>query len=150
MHEVSSGIDIPASPSTVWTVLTDVDAYPTWNTQRRGRGDLTREGTVAARLSIPGLPTKPFRPTVTSVVPDVELRWETTLFGLDARHAFLLDPLEDGNATRFVQREQIDGRFADRFVGGLERRMRRGFEQMNVGLERRATELAETETSVVR
>jgi hypothetical protein len=143
MPEISASIDVPAPPATVWEVLTDVEAYPRWNTLLRVRGDLTERETVTARLSIPGLPTVAFSPTILSVVPETEVRWRTSLFGHAAEHAFLLEPLEGGAGTRFTQHERIDGRFATPVVSRLERRMRRGFEQMNVGLRRRALELVE-------
>lgn len=141
MCELSASIDVPAPPATVWEVLTDVEAYPRWNTLLRVDGDLTETGSVAARLSVPGLPTIPFHPTILTVVPEREVRWRTTLFGQTAEHAFLLEPTEGG--TRFTQHERIDGPFATPLVSRLERRMRRGFEQMNAGLRRRAVELVE-------
>jgi hypothetical protein len=144
MRELSASIDVPAPPATVWEVLTDVAAYPRWNTLLRVRGDLTETGTVSARLSVPGLPTIPFRPRVLTVVPEREVRWRTTLFGQAAEHAFLLEPTDDGTGTRFTQHERIDGPLANPVVSRLERRMRRGFDQMNVGLRRRAIELAES------
>jgi hypothetical protein len=143
MPVIAASIDVPAPPATVWEVLTDVEAYPRWNTLLRVRGDLTERETVTARLSIPGLPAVSFSPTILSVVPEREVRWRTSLFGHAAEHAFLLEPLDEGAGTRFTQHEQIDGRFATPVVSRLERRMRRGFEQMNVGLRRRALELIE-------
>ncbi|MFC7028239.1 SRPBCC family protein [Halomicroarcula sp. GCM10025710] len=38
MREPSASIDVPAPPATVWEVLTDVAAYPRWNTLLRVRG----------------------------------------------------------------------------------------------------------------
>jgi len=84
----------------------------------------------------------PFSPTITEVDPERELRWESELFGVAAEHAFLLEPADSGN-TRFVQREWITGPLANTLASRFERRMRRGFEQMNVGLRRRAIELTE-------
>ena len=124
-------------------MLTDVDAYPQWNTLLSVRGELTVGETVAVRLSTPGLPTVPIEPEITAVDPERALRWHTRLFGVAADHAFLLEPLDDGG-TRFVQREQFSGAMAGPVVGRLERRIRRGFQQMNVGLRRRAVELADS------
>ncbi|GGN89652.1 MULTISPECIES: SRPBCC domain-containing protein [Haloarcula] len=142
MPEVSASIDVPAPPSVVWRVLTDVDAYPQWNTLLSVDGEFAVGEAVAARLSVPGLPTVSFSPEITVIEPARELRWRSRLFGYDAEHSFLLVPQNDGT-TRFVQHETIDGPFAGRIVDRLGRRMRRGFEQMNVGLRRRATELTE-------
>jgi hypothetical protein len=141
MPEVTAAIDVPAPPAVVWDVLTDVESYPQWNTLLSVTGRYRVGDTVTARLSMPGLPTVPIRPEITAVDPERALRWRSELFGVAAEHAFLLEPSGDG--TRFVQRETFDGALADPVVRRLERRIRRGFEQMNVGLRRRAIELSD-------
>jgi len=141
MTEITSTVDIPAPPSTVWDVLMDVDAYSTWNTLLRVSGDFVVGRTVNARISVPGLPRMSFSPEIVTVDPERELTWRSALFGHAAEHTFRLEPVADG--TRFVQHESIDGPFAAPVVGRLDRRLKRGFEQMNVGLRRRAVELAD-------
>ncbi|MDS0258924.1 SRPBCC domain-containing protein [Haloarcula sp. S1CR25-12] len=145
MTEVSVAIDVPAPPELIWRVLTDTDAYPRWNTLLSVRGDLAVGERPAVRLSIPGLPTVPISPEITAVDPERALRWRSRLFGIEADHAFLLEPLDDGG-TRFVQTEQFSGVVAGPVVDRLERHIRRGFEQMNVGLRRRAVELRDRES----
>jgi len=140
MTEVSVSIDVPAAPATVWSVLTDTDAYPQWNTLLSVRGEFVVGETVTVWLSIPGLPTVPISPEITAVEPEQALRWRSRLFGIQAEHAFLVRPLDDGG-TRFVQTEQFSGAMAGPILDQFERRIRRGFEQMNVGLRRRAIEL---------
>jgi len=146
MTEITASVEIPAPPSVVWDVLTDLDEYPRWNTLLTLTGELAEGNTVSARLAVPGLPAVRFRPEITAIEPERVLRWRSTLFGVTAEHAFLLDPTAAG--TRFVQREQFSGRLAGPVVNRLERRIRRGFEQMNVGLRRRAVEIADDETAV--
>jgi len=141
MPEVSVSVDIPAPPETVWAVLTDTEAYPQWNTLLSVQGEFAVGETVTVWLSMPGLPTIPISPEITAVEPRRALRWRSRLFGIEAEHAFLLEPLTDGG-TRFVQTERFSGAVAGPVVGRFERRIRRGFEQMNVGLSRRAVELA--------
>lgn len=140
MAEIAASIDVPASARTVWDVLMDVESYAQWNTLLRIEGEFSLGESVGAKLSIPGFPTVSFRPTIVGLEPRRELRWRSSLFGFDAEHAFLLEPSDD-DETRFVQYERISGPFTNRLVGRFERRLRRGFEEMNVGLRRRATEL---------
>jgi hypothetical protein len=147
MPEISASVEIPAQPAIVWEVLTDLEEYSRWNTLLRLTGELAEGNTVSARLAVPGLPTVRFSPEITDIEPERALRWRSILFGVTADHAFVLEPTETG--TRFVQREQFSGRLAGPVVGQLERRIRRGFEQMNVGLRRRAVEIAE-DGAVVR
>jgi hypothetical protein len=140
MTDITAGIDVPAPPAVVWEVLTDVDSYARWNTLLSVEGEFAVGNTVSARLSMPGLPTVRLRPEITAVEPGRTVRWRSSLFGVEAEHAFLVEPVSDGT-TRFVQTESFDGPVAEFVVGRLERRIRRGFEQMNVGLRRRAVEL---------
>ena len=139
MTEVTASIEIPAPPAVVWDVLTDFEAYPRWNTLLAVTGDVAVGERLAVRLSMPGLPTVGFAPEITAVDPERALRWHSSLFGVSADHAFLLEPTDEG--TRFRQQEQFGGPVAAPLVGRLERRIRRGFEQMNVGLRRRALEI---------
>lgn len=142
MPEVSVSVEVPAAPETVWSVVTDIDSYPQWNTLLSVRGEFAVGETVTVWLSIPGLPTVLISPEITVVEPERALRWRSRLFGIEADHAFLLEPLDDGG-TRFVQTEQFSGAMAGPVLTRFERRIRRGFEQMNVGLCRRARELAD-------
>jgi len=146
MTEVTADIDVPATPAIVWRVLTDIEAYSQWNTLLSVTGTLAVGNTVSARLSMPGLPTVPLAPEITAVEPERALRWRSSLFGVEAEHAFLLEPIDDG--TRFIQQEQFSGAVAGPVVTRLERRIRRGFEQMNVGLRRRAIELRDQHSDV--
>lgn len=146
MPEVSEAVDVPATPATVWAVLTDVDAYPAWNTLLSVQGEFQVGETVAVRLTMPGMPTVPLKPEITAYEPERAIRWRSRLFGVEAEHAFLLEPLADGG-TRFVQSEQFSGAMAGPVVRRLERRIRRGFDQMNVGLRRRALELSERDSA---
>ncbi len=145
MTEVSVSINIPAAPAAVWSVLTDTDAYSQWNTLLSVRGELAVGETVTVWLSTPGLPTVPLSPEITAVEPEQALRWRSRLFGIRAEHAFLLKRLDDGS-TQFVQTEQFSGAMVAPVLDRFERRIRRGFEQMNVSLRRRVIELDADQT----
>src|SRR6056297_1221765 len=84
MPEISEAIEVPASPTTVWAVLTEIDAYAPWNTLLSVRGDLSVGERVDVRLSMPGLPTVPLSPEITSVEPERALRLRSRLFGVEA------------------------------------------------------------------
>lgn len=143
MRELSVSVEIPVPPATVWHVLIDVEAYPRWNTLLRVEGEFTPGETVDATLSVPGLPTVSFSPEIVTVDPERELRWRSGLLGATAEHAFLLEPIDGGTRTRFTQYEEITGPLTSRVVDRLARRLRRGFEQMNVGLKRHAVMVAD-------
>lgn len=142
MTDITASIDVPAPPAVVWEVLTDVESYACWNTLLSVNGEYAEGNTVSARLSMPGLPAVRFRPRITAIDQGRAVRWRSSLFGIGADHAFLVEPASDG-ITQFVQTETFDGPVAGLVVNRLERRIRRGFEQMNVGLRRRAVELSD-------
>jgi hypothetical protein len=84
-----------------------------------------------------------FRPTVTHVEADHELRWLGHLWRpgvFDGEHRFVLDPLDDGTRTAVTHAEVFTGALVPlvwRLVGpGTER----GFEAMNAALKRRVEE----------
>jgi hypothetical protein len=144
--ELSEAITINADPGTVWSVLVDTDAYRAWNPLIRYDGPVREGARPRVRLSLPGLPAIYTRPRVLSVVPERELRWRTRLPGLTATHTFRLrggaggagGADDEGPRTRFVQTERFEGTFADPVVTRFERASSRGFEQLNLGLKRRA------------
>ncbi len=110
-RRIASTIVIAAPPGRVWTVLTDLPAYPSWNpmiTMLTGR--LVR-GAPIENVEGSGASRTVFWPRVLVVEPDRELEWRGRLWGLPllfiGKHEFRLDRIEGG--TRFVQSETFDG-----------------------------------------
>ena len=139
MKELRTEIEIDASPERVWGVLTDFGSYPEWNPFIRRIGG---EPVVGRRLEVRIEPPEgrglTFKPSVRNVEPNRELAWlgHLLLPGIfDGEHHLELEPRDGG--TLFVQREEFRGILVPLFGGGLEK-TRRGFEQMNAALKRRA------------
>jgi len=135
-------VEIDASPTTVWGVLTDTARYPDWNPFITTLTGQLRDGAhLEAVISPPGGKARTFRPTVLAAIPERELRWRGRFLvpGLfDGEHWFTVEPLTGGRC-RLTQGE--------RFTGLLARPMRSqlgptllGFEQMNRALKVRAEE----------
>jgi hypothetical protein len=109
---ITTSVEIDAPPARVWSVLTDLSAYPQWNPFI-----VAASGTVAAgeRLSLsmalPGREPMSIKPRLLVVEPDRELRWKGRLVipGLfDGEHVFVLEPLEGGR-TRLDHWERFGG-----------------------------------------
>jgi uncharacterized protein YndB with AHSA1/START domain len=70
MRTIRTSIDIDATPSEAWEVLTDFDAYAEWNPFMP---EVAGDAAVGARLSVvlapPGGRRMAFRPTVTAAEP---------------------------------------------------------------------------------
>ena len=90
----SGSVDVSASPSEVWTILSDIGQWPSWNPdvrEARLEGDLA----VGARFrwrAGPGTITSVLR----SVDPQRELGWTGESMGLHAVHVWRIEPRPGG------------------------------------------------------
>src|SRR6267143_4681583 len=150
MLELRTDIEIDAPVERVWEVLTDFDRFPDWNPFiRRIRGNAQVGSRLDVFLGASGTRGMRFRPTVTKVVPNRELRWLGRLGipGLfDGEHIFELAPA-GRDRTQFVQREQFRGLLLPVLKRTLVRDARRGFDEMNVALRARAAGTPSQRTS---
>jgi hypothetical protein len=137
MYTVTNSIDLDATPSRVWNVLTAGQGYPEWNPFiRRLEGPLTRGGKLTVRIAPPGGMPMTFTPTVTDVDPGRRLAWlgHLGIPGLfDGAHSFTLEPLADAR-TRLVQSESFTGILVW-FSHGLLKKTEAGFQAMNAALK---------------
>ena len=144
MKHLAASIDIDAPPAAVWRVFADFARYPDWNPFVRSlEGDVEVGRRLRVRLQPPGRRAITMRPAVRAYKPERELRWLGRL-GLprifDGEHRFLLEPLDDGNRTRFVQSETFRGVLVP-FLGSLLRTTETAFASMNEALRARAEAL---------
>ncbi len=140
MREIRTQIEIDASPRAIWNILTDFSKFPEWNPLMRVEG-VPREGSrIRLRVGPPGKKPMEFKPTVTRVVQDQELRWLGRLIipGLfDGEHIFEIDGTNEGG-VQFVHREIFSGLLVPLFWKRLDSEIREGFMSMNKALKARA------------
>jgi len=140
-RELNTEIEIEASPQTVWSILTDLGRYEAWNPHiREAEGEVSEGGKLTIQVEEAGGSSMTFEPTVTRVVPDVELRWLGRLLlprVFDGEHIFEIQDL-GGDRVRFVQRENFRGLLVLPLWGKLNTDTRQGFEAMNAALKMRA------------
>jgi hypothetical protein len=143
VRQIQTSIDIVASPTRVWSILTDFRSYPTWNPFITSIDGKSQPG---ARLRVTIAPSgrRPmtFRPVVLTVTPGRELRWRGRLLmpGLfDGEHAFQLEMLSTAGC-RLHHTERFSGLMVGLMSGSLLDATREGFEAMNGALKRRAEE----------
>jgi hypothetical protein len=143
MREIFTEIDIASSPERVWEVLTAFEAFPQWNPFIRSIcGELRQGARLEVFIQPPGHKGMRFRPVLLRVQRPRELRWRGRLWlpGLfDGEHVFTIEPLEQ-TRVRFVQREEFRGILVPLLWRSLDRDTRRGFQEMNQALKRRAEE----------
>ena len=139
--QLTSRIDIDATPEQVWWVLSDFAAYPQWNpfiTRAEGQ---TRPGSpLVLRMQPVGARGVTLRPTVVEATPGHRLRW-LGRFGIpglfDAEHSFTITRRDQGG-VRLSQDERFTGILVPLMARSLDRHMLPAFQAMNAALKDRA------------
>lgn len=142
MKELSTSVEITATPEKIWALLTDFDRYPEWNPfilSILGRAKLRER--LKVTIAPPGSKPMVFKPQVTLYKKEHQLGWLGSLLmrGIfDGHHIFEIVPI-DAATTRFIQREEFSGLLVPFLWKSLNTKTRAGFEAMNKKLK----ELAE-------
>ncbi len=131
---------IDAPPETVWREMTDFASFPQWNPFiREASGRLEQGEKLKIRLRLDRGLKMTFRPRVTKVEPNRELRWLATLGRpgvFDVDRAFQIEPRNGG--VRFVMSEECTGFLTPlMFATNLEAQLYRGYDAFNEALRRR-------------
>jgi hypothetical protein len=140
MLHIQTTIQLPASPSKVWSVLTDFAAYPEWNPFiTLASGDWAVGNTVVITAGGMG-----FKPKVLTFKPGEELRWKGKLlfngiFG--GEHYFLITDKGDGTSS-FEHGEYFSGLLVPALRRKLKTETQAGFEKMNEALLQRIQDLS--------
>ena len=134
-------IEIAASPLRVWSILSDFDAYASWNPAlRSAKGKAVRGSVLQVVIQWPGLKRDDYLLAVTAVEPERELRW-LGHFGtkglMDGDHRFVIDATGDERVI-LTQSEDFSGLLVPLFGYWLRRNVLDGFKQVNEALKRRA------------
>ena len=141
--ELTTFVDIDATPERVWQVLTDLPAYADWNpfiTEAEGAV------VVGERLSVRVPPVNAFvhstlRPTVFEVVPCRRLRLWSRLDRLaipglfDVELTWTIRDQDDG--VRLWHQDRFGGLLAPLLFGSLNRHRLTSFNAMNAALKLR-------------
>ena len=143
--QLTSQIDIDASPTQVWGVLSDFAGYQEWNPFI-----VQADGTALAGcpLTLRLQPTEGRAVTVRPIVLDAQvdrrLRWLGRLGipgVMDADHVFTIERRADGG-VRLRQDEMFSGVLVPFLARSLDRATLPAFHAMNEALKRRAERAA--------
>jgi hypothetical protein len=143
--QLTSQIDIDATPDRVWRVLSDFAAYPQWNPFiTRAEGEARPGSQIVMRMQPVGARGVTLRPTVLEATPGHRLRW-LGRYGIprlfDAEHCFTITPREQGG-VRVSQNERFTGVLVPLLARSLDRHTLPAFEAMNTALKNRAEQPA--------
>lgn len=141
MLEIRTQIDIGASASLVWGILTDFGSYRRWNPFVRAiQGQAQVGNSIEITQDVVAFGSSTFRATLTHVREPRELRWfkSWTVPGLySAEHRFAIESLPAGGI-----RLHNGGQYRGAVVPMVQRRLQQiiepAFNAMNVALKRRA------------
>jgi hypothetical protein len=141
VKELRTEIEISSRPEKVWKILTDFERYDQWNPFiHRITGEAKEGSKIEIQLETPGGKKRKYRPTVTKVEQDHELRWlgKSSLPGiLNAEHIFTIEKLQP-ELVKFVNREVFDGLLTSLFGKSLDTDVKKGLEEMSKALKERA------------
>jgi hypothetical protein len=130
---------INAPAERVWAEMTDFGSFPSWNPfVREASGRLEPGEQLKIRLQLDRMKMT-FKPRVTVVEPNRELRWLATLGRpgvFDVDRAFQIEPRDRG--VLFVMSEECTGWLTPvMFATNLEAQLYRGYDAFNDALRRR-------------
>jgi hypothetical protein len=132
--QIITNIEINASPSKIWSILSDFDKYPNWNPFVKSVLGEVKTGNKI-KVNVQGMD---FVPTILEFTKEKELRWKGQLLfkGLfDGEHSFKLVDLKNGT-TRFEHCETFKGILVPLFKKKLQTETKAGFIAMNEELKR--------------
>jgi hypothetical protein len=141
-HEVTTTVEIAATPENVWAVLADLDSYPRWHPAFLSvTGQLAPGSTLTITTTHPANGRKMTgKVKVRTVEPGRELRWVSKLAGMTiSERVFRLSPAADG--TALVQSgtyRGIGGSRGGRLTTTAITRIRDAFEAINQAAKQQA------------
>ena len=141
-HEVTTSIEIAATPETVWAVLSDLASYPRWHPVFLSvTGPLTAGSTLTITTTHPTSGrTITGKVKVRAAEPGRELRWVSRLAGMTiSERVFALSP--DAAGTVLVQSQTyrgLGGQRGGRLTLTSLSRIRGAFEAINQAIKSEA------------
>lgn len=139
--EISTEIMINASPEKIWRILSDFNAYSSWNPFIKWvKGDVAVGNKISVRIEPPGAKAMVFNPKVLVYEPNKEIRWlgHFLLRGIfDGEHSFKIIDHADGTST-FQQAEKFKGILVSLLAKQLDINTKQGFNEMNQKLKQLA------------
>jgi hypothetical protein len=143
MKEVYSEIQINASASVVWGILTDFEKFGEWNPFITEISGTLKEGSeLRIFIEPPNSNGMEFKPTLKKVETEKKIQWLGKVWIpklFDGEHRWIINQIDDSNVL-FIQKERFTGIFVP-FFSKLLKNTKSGFEMMNQNLKQRAEEM---------
>jgi hypothetical protein len=146
--DLTTFVDIDATPERVWQVLTDLPAYAEWNPfVTQADGALVEGARLSVRVPpVNALVQAQLRPTVVEVVPLRRLRLRSQLIRPAVPGLFDVDLTmtitDHDGGVRLWQQDRFGGLLAPQLIRSLNRHRGAAFHAMNEALKRRAEDMS--------
>ena len=140
-HEVTTSIEIAATPEIVWAVLADLPSYPRWHPVFLSvTGQLAVGSTLTIETTHPANGKNMTGKVRVSVVePDTELRWVSKLAGVTISERFFqLSPSAGGTALVQAASYRGLGRSGNRVMNKTVTRIEDTFATINQAIKQQA------------
>lgn len=138
MKTINSEIIINATPSEVWSVISNFAEYPLWNPFIISiSSNVAVNNKIRVKVKPVDSPEMTFKPTVLTYLQNEEITWEGRFFikGLfDGKHTLKLIDNYDGTTT-FIKSECFQGLLIPFFTDIIENKTFKGFCLMNQRLK---------------
>jgi hypothetical protein len=138
-YEISTRVEIAATPENVWAVLADLPSYSQWHPVYRSvTGELAPGSKLVIKTVVPSSgDLMTVKVKVLTVKPGVELRWVSKMLGIPiSKRTFLLGP-SDGR-TLLVQEERYRGLVGGRSTINVVGRIQGTFVAINEAIKEQA------------
>ncbi len=140
MDEVEVFVEIDAPPAAVWDALLSFEDYPEWDPISRTIEGVTVESDDRRHRGFAaGRGRRSVESSIVAIEPDRRLAWLDRFvvpFAFDRYHEFRLEPIDDGERTRLLQRETVRGALVPLVFD--DARVERAFVAMNEAIAARA------------
>ena len=140
-YEISTTIEIAATPENVWAVLTDLASYSQWHPMyKAATGQLAAGSTLTITSTHPtsGRPMTA-KVKVLSAEPDTELRWASKMLGLPiSERTFRLSPTADGTSLEQAGTYRGIGRSHSRVTAKTIDRIQDSYTAINQAIKQQA------------
>jgi hypothetical protein len=140
-------ISIGAPASVVWSVISDLEGWATWNPVMKASGNLAPGELLDVTIAAHGGQGMSFNPKVVMFEEGREFRWQVhKMLGLfDAEHGFRV-VREDTGRCRFEQFEVFRGLLGGMTYKRQSKALNTGFQAMNRMLKRESEKRAREQT----
>ncbi len=140
MKEICTKIQINASPSVVWNIITDFENYGKWNSFiKQISGVITKGSKIQVFIKPPNSNGMKFKPKILEYEPEKGIRWVGKLWIpklFDGEHSLTIKKIEE-NKVLFIQKERFNGLLVPLFTN-LLKDTELGFQMMNQNLKQEA------------